>query len=285
MLSSWSRTRLLTVYFTYFLVVRKQQENGKKEEDGWRRGDFTGKKKWGQKESLLPLKPLIWLSFDEFHIFCTFWLQWVLAPGLVKPLHSTSHQAPSRRTSCLLHKYLNAQLLPTPSLLHFMLEKEWEWGSAETWVWRGPLRQGWCVQHLCSLFTRMFTHCHLQLMVLKGLGCLPSTGPPWTLPRPLWVPNWACHTPDWINSFGLLDPFPLPGRGFSSSGPAEETERQRGAESCQHWQENVALAVDKAKLKMSTGGKQRSSWGQACLEDNRVLRLNYTELLLNLNWT
>ena len=36
-------------------------------------------------ESPLPLKSLIWISFDKFHIFYMYWLQFSLAPESGEP--------------------------------------------------------------------------------------------------------------------------------------------------------------------------------------------------------
>lgn len=66
-------------------------------------------------------------------------------------------------------------------------------------VWEEPLRQSLGVQHLCHLFTRLFTHCHPQLMVLRCWTACPPAGPH-TIPESLWVANWAYNTPDWINT-------------------------------------------------------------------------------------
>lgn len=93
----------------------------------------------------------------------------------------------------------------------------------------------WCVQHLHCLFTQVFTHCHQQLMGLRGRAACPLLWPQ-TLTVSLWVPNWAYHPTDWINSLvpgnftptARGDSFPLcqPDGGGKSKGSR--------AQSCQN---------------------------------------------------
>lgn len=104
----------------------------------------------------------------------------------------------------------------------------------------------------------------------QRLCCLPSTGPcgPFLSPYGCLIEHATLLIELTAWSLGR---FPSSSEGNLSiwargrDGAAENT----GAESRQICQENVALATDKAKLRMSTEGKQRSrsSWGQACLED------------------
>ncbi len=94
-----------------------------------------------------------------------------------------------------------------------------------------------CVQHLHRLFTPVFTQCHPQLMALTGRATYPLLGPQ-TLPGPLWVPNWAYHPLDWINSL-VPGTFTPPARGgFIPSVPARWRRggRSKGsrAQSCQN---------------------------------------------------
>lgn len=84
----------------------------------------------------------------------------------------------------------------------------------ETRVWKDLLSLDWGVLHLCRLFTPLFTHCHPQLIPPGDWAACPPRGP-WTHPGPLWMPNWAYHTADWINSSlsGTFSPLYWRGRG------------------------------------------------------------------------
>lgn len=101
----------------------------------------------------------------------------------------------------------------------------------------------------------------------QRLGCLPSTRPHGPFLGP-----YGClieHATLLIElTAWSLGHFPSSREGILSiwARQRDTVTENRGAGSCQNCHENVALAVDKAKLKMSTGGKQRSqsSWGQAC---------------------
>lgn len=77
------------------------------------------------------------------------------------------------------------------------------WGyfyvARERRVWKGPLSLDWGVSHLRRLFTPLFTHCHPQL-IPHGEGAACSLQGPGTHPGPLWMPNWAYRSADWINS-------------------------------------------------------------------------------------
>ncbi len=146
--------------------------------------------------------------------------------------------------------------------------------SEESGVWKEPLIQ--CptsVSNTCTVYSlQCFTQCHPQLMALTGRATYPLLGPQ-TLPGPLWVPNWAYHPLDWINSL-VPGTFTPPARGgFIPSVPARWRRggRSKGSRSAElsKCQQSVALAVGKTKLEMWTGGIQRSrsSQGQACQMD------------------
>ncbi len=66
-------------------------------------------------------------------------------------------------------------------------------------MWKGLLSLDWGVPHLRRLFTPLFTHCHPQLIPHRDWAACPPQGPR-THPGPLWMPNWAYCSPDWINS-------------------------------------------------------------------------------------
>lgn len=78
-------------------------------------------------------------------------------------------------------------------------ENERESGNREPRVLKGLLSLDWGVPHLRCLFTPLFTHCHPQLIPPGDWGACPLQGP-WTHPGPLWMPNWAYRSADWINS-------------------------------------------------------------------------------------
>lgn len=220
------------------------------------------KKMRGQKESLLPLKSLIWLSFDEFHIFYMFWLQWVLAPESEEPLHSTSRQPLNCSLSFLLNKWVNCSTSPNPVTLCNVKKREEGVRVRECrgiWVWKGPLRQGLGVQHLCRLFTRMFTHCHPQLMVLRGWAACPPQGPvePFLGPYGCLIEHATLLIELTAWFLGLFPSF-REGILFIWARGRDRATENREARSCQNCQENVALSVNKAGLKVSTRGGQRS---------------------------
>lgn len=235
------------------------------------------KKKWGQKESLLPLKLLIWLSFDEFHIFYKFWLHWVLAPESDEP--SSFRFTPISESPFFFSftQILTCPSSPKPVIVapYVMLEKE---EGVRVRECRGNLgvkraiETGLgCPAPVLPIHPNVYT-LSSTINGCQRLGCLPSTGPH----RPFLGP-YGClieHATLLIEltawSLGL---FPCSSKGILSiwARRRDRARENRGAGSCQNCQENVPLAVDQAKLKISTGGKQRSrpSWGQDCLEDTR----------------
>ena len=151
-------------------------------------------------------------------------------------------------------------------------------------MWKGLLSLDWGVPHLRCLFTPLFTHCHPQLIPHGDWAACPRQGP-WTHPGPLWMPNWAYRSPDWINSsvsgtffppsteegdYSTLawDPCTIPQSqrrgGEVRVGGWRKQRVRRG--SCWNCTENVSRSVGKPRLEMWTGGNERSQSSQ----DQRV---------------
>lgn len=159
-------------------------------------------------------------------------------------------------------------------------ENERESGNREPRVWKGLLSLDWGVPHLRCLFTPLFTHCHPQLIPHGDWAACPLQGPR-THPGPLWMPNWAYRSPDWINSSvsGTFSPSnrggglfhtrmgplyrPTEDRAEGEGGGIGGWRKQRVRRgSCWNCPENVSLSVGKLRLEMWTGGNERSQSSQ-----------------------
>lgn len=190
-----------------------------------------------------------------------FWLQWVLVPESEEPLHSTSRQAPLFFSSTHV---LKCSTSPNPIIVapYVTLDKE---EGVRVRECRGDLgvkraiETGLgCPAPVLPIHPNVYT-LSFPINGSERLGCLPSTGP-----RGPFLGPYGClieHATLLIElTAWSLGPFASSREGNLSiwargrDGAAEN----RGAESCQDCQENVALGADKAKLRMSTGGKQRS---------------------------
>lgn len=160
----------------------------------------------------------------------------------------------------------------------FYAVREWKrkWQQRATGVKR-PIESGMgCPAPALSIHPTVYT-LSSTINTSWGLGCLPSAGPP-DPSRPLWMPNWAYRSPDWINSYvsGTFSPSTKEG---DCSTPAWDpgtipqnrqqgerglvTDYSKGLEAgVEAGVENVGLSVGKPRLEMWTGGNERSQYSQ-----------------------
>lgn len=113
----------------------------------------------------------------------------------------------------------------------FYAVREWKRKWTQR-VWKGLLSLDRSVPHLRCLFTPLFTHCHPQLIPHGDGAACPPQGPR-THPGPLWMPNWAYRSADWINSSvsGTFSPSSEEGDYSSPTwDPCMSHRRQREAE-------------------------------------------------------
>lgn len=280
--SSCSQTGLLIIDWLFHILLgsslsgnrrKEKQKSGKKEEDGQRRRDLTEKNARSEGESA---------PFKASHLAFIWWIPHLLhvlvAVGSRSRIRwaSSFHFLPTTESpfSFSSTQILKCSTSPKAVIVapYVMLEKE----GVRVRECRGNLgvkraiETGLgCPAPVPPIHSNVYT-LSSTINGSQRLGCLPSTGPH----RPFLGP-YGClieHATLLIElTAWSLGPFPCSSKGILSiwARRRDRARENRGAGSCQNCQENVPLAVDKAKLKMSAGGKQRSrsSWGQDCLED------------------
>lgn len=100
-------------------------------------------------------------------------------------------------------------------------ESERDSGNRGPGVWKGLLSLERGVPHLRCLFTPLFTRCQTQLIPSGDRAACPPQGP-WNRRGPLWVPNWAYRSADWINS-SVCGTFSPPSEEGDSPAAARES--------------------------------------------------------------
>lgn len=137
------------------------------------------------------------------------------------------------------------------------MQSEWK-GKVATERVAGVKRaieSGLGVSHLRCLFTPLFIHCHPQLIPPGDGAACPPQGPQ-AHPGPLWMPNWAYRSPDWINSSvsGTFSPLQRRREGGGVKRYTPQKWSPVWSSRHQSWRERERRRGGRIKSKGSSGG-------------------------------